>query len=201
MNFLIRASTNNYGSISPSGDVIVAQGEDKIFTMTPYSGFMIGDILVDGVSVGVISPYTFSAVAATHLIFVRFDGISFDITAFRAAMTEFADTTRYPDSVINFWMGLADLRLSRCRWGVLRNYGLSLFTAHNITLAAQNSANASGMPGTGIGLASSESAGPLSISTDTQITAEPDGGNFNLTVYGQMYLRLARQIGIGGLQV
>ena len=70
--FTITASAGTGGSISPSGSVSVAEGSNKVFTITPNSGYHIDDVLVDGVSVGAVSTYTFTDVAANHTISASF---------------------------------------------------------------------------------------------------------------------------------
>lgn len=60
------------GTISPSGDVDVAPGADQAFTITPAAGYYISDVLVDDVSQGMISTYTFTNVLRNHTIVVNF---------------------------------------------------------------------------------------------------------------------------------
>lgn len=68
----ITASSGANGSITPSGDVIVEEGEDQTFTIQAASGYEIEDVLVDGVSVGAVSSYTFQNVTAAHTISATF---------------------------------------------------------------------------------------------------------------------------------
>lgn len=68
----ITASAGPNGSISPSGACKVEQGTDQIFTITANSGFVVKDVLVDGVSEGSIPSYTFPAVIAPHTISATF---------------------------------------------------------------------------------------------------------------------------------
>lgn len=125
------------------------------------------------------------------------------IDGFRDEFPEFEDDDVYPDSMLNFWAGLGDRLLNVDRWGDLRTDGLKLFVAHNASLAAQNVANAAqgGVPGTGLGLVTSHSVGPVSESMDTQSSMEEGGGNYNLTTYGTTFLRLSRIVGSGGVQI
>ena len=60
------------GSISPSGAVSVDYGADQAFTITPSTGYHVADVLVDGVSVGAVTSYTFEDVAANHTIAASF---------------------------------------------------------------------------------------------------------------------------------
>ena len=68
----IAASAGTNGTISPNGSVQVEDGKDQTFTITAASGYEIEKVLVDGVSVGAVSSYTFSAVTAEHTISVTF---------------------------------------------------------------------------------------------------------------------------------
>ena len=68
------------GAISPSGAVSVACGADTTFTITPDSCHVIADVLVDNVSVGPVTSYTFTAVQANHTIDASFSPIAYTIT-------------------------------------------------------------------------------------------------------------------------
>lgn len=72
-NYTINATAGANGTISPSGEVTVAEGEDKTFTITANSGYHIKDVKVNGSSVGAVSTYTFNDVAATATITVEFE--------------------------------------------------------------------------------------------------------------------------------
>ena len=78
----ITASAGSNGSISPSGDVIVNQGLDKSFTITPDTGYQIADVLVDGSSVGAVSSYTFTNVTEDHIISANFISLPNDVVQF-----------------------------------------------------------------------------------------------------------------------
>lgn len=71
--YLIEATTTVGGTISPSGNVLVDSGADQPFTITPDEGYTIADVLVDDISVGTVSSYTFNDVAANHTIHVIFN--------------------------------------------------------------------------------------------------------------------------------
>ena len=68
----ITASAAAGGTIVPVGAVAVGQGWDQAFTITPNSGYAVADVVVDGVSAGAQSSYTFSSVTADHTIAVSF---------------------------------------------------------------------------------------------------------------------------------
>lgn len=69
---VITALAGTGGSISPSGRVAVEEYNSARFIIKPSAGYLIADVLVDGVSVGKVSEYTFPSVAATHTIEARF---------------------------------------------------------------------------------------------------------------------------------
>ena len=123
--------------------------------------------------------------------------------SFRANFPVFADPAAYPDAVVQFFIDLAYMLLSAQRWGALLDTGVQFYLAHNLLLerAAQLAAEASAVPGTPQGPQSSQSAGPLSMSWDTGSAAEKEGGTYNQTTYGQRYIRLARLVGMGPLQL
>ena len=77
----IRSESGPGGSISPSGITTIRHGIDQIYTITPERGFLIKDVLVDNVSVGKVSQYTFKGVTSDHSISAAFLPISFTISS------------------------------------------------------------------------------------------------------------------------
>jgi List-Bact-rpt repeat protein len=80
-NFTITASAGANGSIAPNGAVVVAQGSNQSFTITPNACYHVSDVLVDAVSVGAVTSYTFTNVQANHTISASFAINTFTITA------------------------------------------------------------------------------------------------------------------------
>jgi Malectin domain/Carbohydrate binding module (family 6) len=70
--FTITASAGSGGSISPSGAVVVNQGANQAFTITPSSGYTVSSVMVDGAGVGAVTSYTFLNVQANHTISAAF---------------------------------------------------------------------------------------------------------------------------------
>jgi len=68
----ITAAAGTGGTISPSGSVSVVYGGSQTFTITPDADYRIADVKVDGVSVGAVISYTFSAVTSSHSIYATF---------------------------------------------------------------------------------------------------------------------------------
>ena len=70
---VITATADEHGKIDPAaGTVTVPKGDNKTFTITPDSGYCIKDVLVDNVSVGAVSTYTFENVVDNHTIRATF---------------------------------------------------------------------------------------------------------------------------------
>lgn len=70
--YTITASAGANGSISPSGNVVVNHGNSQSFTLTPNAGYHVLDVLVDSVSVGAVTEYTFTDVTSNHTISASF---------------------------------------------------------------------------------------------------------------------------------
>ena len=70
--FTITASAGQGGSINPNGAVSVAKGANQTFIITASEGYEIGDVKVDGASVGAVSSYTFESVTEAHTIAATF---------------------------------------------------------------------------------------------------------------------------------
>ena len=70
--YVINATAGNGGTIVPGGLVSVNAGANMTFTITPFSGYTIQNVVVDSVSKGVIPTYTFTNVSANHTISASF---------------------------------------------------------------------------------------------------------------------------------
>jgi flagellin-like protein len=73
--FGITASAGANGQISPSGTVQVNYGDDQAFNIQPSAGFRVSGVVVDGVSVGSQTLYTFTNVLAAHTISASFTAV------------------------------------------------------------------------------------------------------------------------------
>ena len=71
-SYTITASAGTNGLISPAGSTSVTSGGSQIYTITPNAGYKVADVLVDNVSKGSITTYTFSNVSTSHTISVTF---------------------------------------------------------------------------------------------------------------------------------
>jgi PKD repeat protein len=71
--YTITASSGTGGSIAPSGEVIVDEGTDQLFTITADQSYQVADVLVDKSSIGAVETYEFTDVAASHTIEASFE--------------------------------------------------------------------------------------------------------------------------------
>ena len=72
LSYTITASAGANGSVSSPGASTVVQGYDKTYTFTANAGYVVGNVLVDGVSVGAVTSYTFTDGRANHTISATF---------------------------------------------------------------------------------------------------------------------------------
>ena len=82
--YIITASAGNGGTISPSGDVTVDEGESQAFTINAEECYSIASVLVDDVDVTsdlVDGVYTFENVSEGHTIAATFEQITYTITS------------------------------------------------------------------------------------------------------------------------
>ncbi len=61
------------GTITPSGDVAVAQGNSITYTILAAPGYKISAVMVDGKNIGPVTSYTFNNVNAVHAIAAAFE--------------------------------------------------------------------------------------------------------------------------------
>lgn len=97
--YTIKASADEGGSISSAGGASYREGQDKGFTVTPDEGYIVWDVLVDGVSVGPVSEYEFERIKKHHTlgaVFAKGDIANFKLTG------EYAG---YPDVDESKWYG------------------------------------------------------------------------------------------------
>ena len=142
---------------------------------------------------------------------------------FTADYPEFADQTRFPESAVNYWIGIAYVLLTLPLYGTsfwdttpgpyippgqtlgrsIQDYGVELFTAHNLALEvqAQDASTLNATPGTVGGSITGRTVNGLTIVYDTAGSLEKDGGHYNLTTYGRRFLRMVKTVGALPIQV
>jgi hypothetical protein len=96
----LTASAGAGGSISPSGATVVTHGQNQTYTITPDACYTIADVLVDGVSVGAVSSYTFNNVSADHTIAASFNaGITGQVTGLTVQQVKTGNTPGHTTGV------------------------------------------------------------------------------------------------------
>ncbi len=71
--FVIEAEAGTNGTVEPSGTVMVAEGGSQTFAIGGDPGYRVADVVVDDVSVGAVSEYTFENVTGDHTISASFE--------------------------------------------------------------------------------------------------------------------------------
>ncbi|NOY64499.1 MAG: fibronectin type III domain-containing protein [Nitrospirae bacterium] len=74
-SFSITATAGLNGMISPSGTTTVSYGDSVTYTITADSGYVISDVVVDGLSIGAVNSYTFFSVTSNHTIEAYFSPV------------------------------------------------------------------------------------------------------------------------------
>ena len=69
----ITAFTGYGGAISPAGQVAVLDGDSETFSIIPDAGNSVADVLVDGISIGPATSYTFNNVTSDRYITAVFN--------------------------------------------------------------------------------------------------------------------------------
>ncbi len=72
----ITAATPSNGQITPGGTVAVAGGSSETFSVNPDAGYQVSNVLIDGVSIGTVSQFTFSNVSTCHSINANFTALT-----------------------------------------------------------------------------------------------------------------------------
>jgi Protein of unknown function (DUF4054) len=122
---------------------------------------------------------------------------------FRADYPEFGSSTMFPSTQIEYWLNVAYSFLNSDRWGNQLPIGIELYVAHNLSLEAkaQLDAKDNGVPGYSPGLVIAKTVGPVGIKYENKITQEKDSGHWGFTIYGLRFIRMARLMGAGPMQI
>ena len=78
--YTVTAAADVNGSITPSGTITVNKGDSPTCTITPDAGYDVRSVIVDGVSKGAITSYTFANITANHTINAFFKVKTYTIT-------------------------------------------------------------------------------------------------------------------------
>jgi len=95
--YTITSSAGSHGTIDPAGTVQVPTGTGKVFTITPDSGYIIDQILIDNSPV-TQNPYTFSDVTSDHTITATFKEEALPAIVPLCKAGDAFDATMYPQN-------------------------------------------------------------------------------------------------------
>ena len=132
-----------------------------------------------------------------------------DNVEFRKAFPAFFDEVIFNNDRLDFWANLAELRLSKDRFGDVYDYAVMLFVAHNLALQQNyggqgllvgSSAGSSVSPKPS-GSVSQKKVGDVSISYDASHVMSSKAGSWNETIYGIQLQELMRLYSAGGYQL
>jgi cell division septation protein DedD len=96
--FNVSASAGANGAINPTGDVTANYGSSQNFTITPNVGYHVADVVVDNISQGVLSSYTFLNVVGPRSISATFAINTYTITVTQSANGNISPGT----SIVNY---------------------------------------------------------------------------------------------------
>lgn len=132
------------------------------------------------------------------------------ITDFRIwplGMQAFADTTKFPDSIIQYALYEADSETGSSRWGIyqaechnLKQRGLFYYAAHWLSVYYPNGVDSDVNQEARLNVAS-KTVGDESISYRVPAMLEVSNDWLTWSVYGQQYYRLRKRVGMGALAV
>lgn len=134
------------------------------------------------------------------------DECCLDLTVpqFRAQFPAFSDPALYPTEQIDFWIkqAIALPPINRWRIGQFFCLAISYWIAHNLMLQRYVANQAIGGGAVlGSGVPASKSVNGVSLSYDNNISADPQAGPYNLTIYGQMFWMYLKMAGAAGNEV
>lgn len=109
-DFTITASAGKGGTITPSGEVAVQEGQTPVFTVTAAAGYRIDRVLVDGQAVVLTDGrYTFAPLTASHTIEAQYRLQDIEIPP---AVVEKGESPDAPDVALGDGQTLADTLLN-----------------------------------------------------------------------------------------
>lgn len=81
LDYSLTATSGANGTISPAGTLSFLCGSDQTYTISPAPCFAVADVMVDGVSIGPVSSFTFSKISASHTIHASFVQLVYSMVA------------------------------------------------------------------------------------------------------------------------
>ena len=123
---------------------------------------------------------------------------------FRVAFPQFADETKYPTTMIQARLALADVLLSESRFGEdIFPYVVGLYVAHYLYLytADMRGVAVGTAGGSNSGVQTSKSVDKVSVSYDASATLDPSAGFWNNSRHGSELWEYLMIFGAGAIQL
>jgi hypothetical protein len=143
--YVITPTAGAHGSIAPATPQAVNHGSNITFTVTPDTGYHVGDVRVDGASQGPIGSYTFNNVTANHTITAAFAINTYTITPTTGSNGSIApsapQTVNYGGSITftiaaNTGYHISDVRVDGVPQGQIGTYTFNGVSANHTLTAA-----------------------------------------------------------------
>jgi len=136
--YVLTATAEDNGSISPSGKVTVNYGSNQTYKINPNIGYHIADVSVDGVSVGALTEYSFTNVTSEHAISVTFEINTYTLTATAGANGNISPSEKvnHGDNhtfsiTTNTGYHIADVKVNGVFVGIVTEYTFKNVTANH----------------------------------------------------------------------
>lgn len=98
--YTLSASAGSGGSITPSGSLVISKGTNQTYSIAPATGYKIAGVTVDGASVGAVSSYTFSNIAAGHSISATFAAATTTTASYSITATAYSNGSISPAGTV-----------------------------------------------------------------------------------------------------
>ncbi len=190
---IITATAGPNGSISPSGPVSVPSGSNQSFTISADPCYHIADVLVDGVSVGAVSSYTFNNVTVDHTISASFAINVYTIVASAGSGGSISPSGNVPVNcgsdqaftiVPDACYTIADVLVDGVSVGAVASYTFTNVQAnHTISASFTPSPPVAVPPVTVLAAAQVKTGNDLDGTTKTTITFTPPAGTYSIEVW------------------
>ena len=185
--YTITATADVNGSITPAGTTTVNDGASQTYTIAPNQGYQVKSVIVDGISKGAITSYTFANVTSNHTINAYFTVQTFTITVGAGA----GGSITWPAGTTTFNIGssqtytvtptagyhIVDVQVDGTSVGAVTTYAFTNITA-NHTISATFGPNPSYTITASAGANGAISPGTVSVlgGTNQTFTITPKGG-------------------------
>jgi hypothetical protein len=155
--YTINANATSGGSVNPVGKTISNYGSNLNYSFTPDYGYKIKDVIVDGISKGAVSSYSFKNITDNHIISVAFSPKTIYSIAAQpesggsitpsGSITLFEGSDQVYNIIPDYGFRILDVLVDNQSVGALPEYTFNNINwSHNITARFTSSIDASVYP-------------------------------------------------------